>query len=59
MNMKRQLISGGSPYEPIIGFSRAVKVGPHISIGGTAPIDNDGITVGKDAIRQQTWCEHV
>lgn len=52
--MKRELISSGSPYEEIIGFSRAVRVGPHISIGGTAPIDQDGNTVGVGDIGRQT-----
>lgn len=52
--MKRELISGGSPYEDIVGFSRAVRVGPYISIGGTAPIDAAGNTVGLNDIRQQT-----
>ena len=52
--MKRKLISSGSPFEDIIGFSRAVRVGPFISIGGTAPLDNDGNTVGVGDIRAQT-----
>ena len=40
--MSRQLVSSGSPYEPIVGFSRAVRVGEYISVGGTAPIDENG-----------------
>lgn len=44
--MTRKLVPSTSPYAPIIGFSRAVRVGNHISIGGTAPIDANGKTVG-------------
>jgi enamine deaminase RidA (YjgF/YER057c/UK114 family) len=44
--MTRQNISSGSPYEPVIGFSRAVRVGDTIAVGGTAPIGPDGRTVG-------------
>ena len=42
----RQLISNGNPMEEIVGFSRAVRVGPYISVGGTAPVDASGKTVG-------------
>ncbi len=41
--MTRKLISSGSPYEPQIGFSRAVRVGNFISVAGTAPIGPDRI----------------
>jgi len=40
----RTLISSGSPYEPRFGFSRAVRVGDHITVAGTAPIAADGST---------------
>ena len=44
--MKRELISNGNPLEDTIGFSRAVRVGPYIAVGGTAPVGEDGLTVG-------------
>jgi enamine deaminase RidA (YjgF/YER057c/UK114 family) len=39
--MERRLISSGSPYEPVMGFSRSVRVGPYVSVAGTAPIGID------------------
>ena len=44
----RQNISGGSPYEPIIGFSRAVRVGDTVHLAGTGPVGADN----KDAAGQ-------
>ena len=43
----RRLISSGSPYEPRVGISRAVRVGRIVAVSGTAPIGSDGRLVGK------------
>jgi enamine deaminase RidA (YjgF/YER057c/UK114 family) len=53
-NLPRQNISSGSYLEPIIGFSRLVKIGNHIVIGGTAPIGPDGKCFGVGDIEAQT-----
>ena len=42
----RKLISSGSPYEPVIGFSRAVRVGDTIYVSGTVAWGDDGKLVG-------------
>jgi enamine deaminase RidA (YjgF/YER057c/UK114 family) len=39
---QRQRIGSGSPYEPAIGFSRAVRVGNRVMVSGTGPIWPDG-----------------
>jgi enamine deaminase RidA (YjgF/YER057c/UK114 family) len=52
--MDRHLVSSGSPYEPEIGFSRAVRVGPHIFVAGTAPIAPDGGTAAPGDVYGQT-----
>jgi len=46
--MSRTLVPSTSPYAPVIGFSRTVRAGNHVSVGGTAPIDSEGRTVGID-----------
>lgn len=40
--MTRRNISGSSPYEPVVGFSRAVRIGDRVLVSGTAPIWADG-----------------
>lgn len=41
MSSERQNIPGTSPYEPVIGFSRAVRVGRHVMVSGTGPVGCD------------------
>ena len=48
-----------SAYESLVGFSRAVRRGSHISVSGTAPIDKDGETVEGDAYEQATRCFEI
>jgi len=55
-NLKRANFSSGSPWEPVVGYSRAVKVGGHIWIAGTTAIDSDGNVVGKNDPGLQTTC---
>jgi enamine deaminase RidA (YjgF/YER057c/UK114 family) len=50
----RRLISSGSPFEPRIGISRAVRVGRIVAVSGTAPLGPDGHTVGKGDPTAQT-----
>lgn len=52
--MKRKLVPSNSPYAPILGFSRAVRVGNFVAVGGTAPIDENGDTVGVGDPAMQT-----
>jgi enamine deaminase RidA (YjgF/YER057c/UK114 family) len=47
----RQNISGSSPFEPVIGFSRAVRMGNVIHVSGTGPVGADDASVEEQARR--------
>ncbi len=52
--MQRKSVSSGSYLEPILGFTRAVRIGPHIAVAGTAPILAQGGTAAKGDVYGQT-----
>jgi enamine deaminase RidA (YjgF/YER057c/UK114 family) len=57
--VERRRVASGSPYEPVIGFSRAVAAGNHVSVAGTAPIMPDGGEPPADAYGQAKRCLEI
>ena len=55
----RQNVSSGSPYEPVVGFSRAVRVGDQVYVAGTAPIMPGGADPPEDAYAQTKRCLEI
>ncbi len=54
----RRRITSGSPYEPVIGFSRAVRIGDRVVVSGTGPVWPDG-SCPDDAGAQARRCIEV
>jgi enamine deaminase RidA (YjgF/YER057c/UK114 family) len=57
--VERRKVASGSPYEPVIGFSRALVAGRHIAVSGTAPIMPNGGEPPADAYGQAKRCLEI
>jgi len=56
----RKIVSSGSPFEPQIGFSRAVRVGTFVAVSGTAPIaPGGGVAAAGDVYGQTRRCLEI
>jgi enamine deaminase RidA (YjgF/YER057c/UK114 family) len=57
--MERRLVSSGSPFEPTMGFSRAVRDGRHVHVAGTCAVMPEGAAPPADAYGQAKRCFEI
>ena len=56
----KKLVRTGTKWEPLVGYCRAVRVGPHVAVSGSAPVDSDGQLVApNDAYLQAKRCIEI
>ena len=58
--MSARRVSSGAPWENVVGYCRAIRVGAHVYVSGTAPVDPDGSTHAPgDAYAQARRCLEI
>jgi enamine deaminase RidA (YjgF/YER057c/UK114 family) len=57
--VERRFVPADSPYAPTVGYSRAVRAGPHIHVSGTAAVMPDGAPPPPDAYGQAKRCLEI